>query len=120
MALLSERTPIDAEFVSWSGEYHVPPDTDILINATSIGLFPDVETMPAVALDSIRSGLLVCDVIPNPPKTAFLNAAAARGARTLDGLGMLVHQGAVAFKMWTGVEAPIPVMYRALAEVFGE
>ena len=117
--LLQEKTPAAAEFVAWSGNYRVPADADILINATSIGLFPDVDALPAVHLNSIRPDLLVCDVIPNPPQTAFLEAAAARGARTLDGLGMLVHQGAVAFKMWTGVEAPIPVMYQALAEVFG-
>ncbi|UCC89483.1 MAG: hypothetical protein JSV81_09270, partial [Anaerolineales bacterium] len=68
---------------------------------------------------SIRNDLLVCDVIPNPPRTAFLSAAAAQGASTLDGLGMLVYQGAIAFQMWTGVEAPIPVMRRALEQVFG-
>jgi shikimate dehydrogenase len=57
-------------------------------------------------------------VIPNPPHTAFLRAAEGRGARTLDGLGMLVGQGAIAFKMWTGVDAPAGVMRRALEEVF--
>ena len=75
--------------------------------------------MPRVALDSIRPGLLVCDVIPNPPQTAFLKAAAARGATTLDGLGMLVYQGAIAFKLWTGVDADVAVMRRALEQVFG-
>jgi shikimate dehydrogenase len=97
----------------------MPPDTDILINATSIGLFPNVSAIPPVALDPIRPGLLVCDVIPNPPKTAFLRATAARGARTLDGLGMLVYQGAIAFQMWTGVDPSIEVMRRSLEEVFG-
>ena len=67
---------------------------------------------------SVRPDLLVCDVIPNPPHTAFLRAAESAGARTLDGLGMLVYQGAIAFQMWAGVEAPIPVMRRALEEVF--
>jgi shikimate dehydrogenase len=117
--LLRDRTPANADFALWGGAYRVPIDTDILINATSIGLFPRVESMPAVDLDSIRPELVACDVIPNPPKTAFLQAAAACGAQTLDGLGMLVHQGAVAFKMWTGVDAPIAVMYQALADVFG-
>jgi shikimate dehydrogenase len=97
----------------------VPAGVDILVNATSIGLFPDVEDVPAVELASIHPGLLVCDVIPNPPHTAFLRAAQARGARTLDGLGMLVGQGAIAFKMWTGVDAPVDVMRQALEEVFG-
>ena len=116
---LSQKTPAEAHFVHWQGQYALPPETDILVNATPIGLFPHVEDMPPVDMASIRPGLLVCDVIPNPPQTAFLRAAAARGARTLDGLGMLVYQGAIAFRMWTGVEAPIPIMRRALESVFG-
>ncbi len=115
---LSEKTPVEARFVHWQGEYSVPPEADILVNATSIGLFPNVEEVPAVDMTSIRPDMLVCDVIPNPPHTAFLRAAEAVGARTLDGLGMLVYQGAIAFQMWTGVEASIPVMRRALEEVF--
>lgn len=119
VGLLHERTPAPAEFVAWQGEYAVPAETSILVNATSIGLFPDVAAMPAVDLNSIRPDLLVCDVIPNPPRTAFLRAAAERGARTLDGLGMLVGQGAIGFEMWTGQPAPEDVMRRALEEVFG-
>ncbi len=115
---LREKTGVAAEYLSWQDEYTVPPDVDILINATSIGLFPNVAEMPRVAMSSIRDDLLVCDVIPNPPRTAFLTAAERRGARTLDGLGMLVYQGAIAFQMWTGVEPPISVMRRALEEVF--
>ena len=117
--LLRERTPVKADLVEWRGEYAVPEDTDILVNATSIGLFPDHAAVPAVVLSSIRPGLLVCDVIPNPPHTAFLAAAAGRGARTLDGLGMLVYQGAIGFKLWTGEEPPIDVMRSALERVFG-
>ncbi len=116
---LNENTPAQTDFVPWEGSYAVPPETDVLVNATSIGLFPDVAARPAVALDTIRPGLLVCDVIPNPPQTAFLQAAAARGATTLDGLGMLVYQGAIAFKLWTGVEPDVAVMRRALEAVFG-
>jgi shikimate dehydrogenase len=114
---LAEKTPADAQFVPWQGEYPVPPEADILVNATSIGLFPQVEEVPAVAMTSMRPDLLVCDVIPNPPRTAFLRAAESGGARTLDGLGMLVYQGAIAFQMWTGVEASISVMRRALEAV---
>lgn len=117
--LLQGKTPAAAEFVAWEGPYRVPAEADILVNATSIGLFPDVDAVPSVALDSIHAGLLVCDVIPNPPRTAFLQAAAARGARTLDGLGMLVYQGAIGFELWTGVEPDIPVMRGALEAVLG-
>lgn len=116
---LSEKTPAEVQFVPWRADYSVPREADILVNATSIGLFPQVQEMPPIAMASIRNDLLVCDVIPNPPRTAFLSAAAAQGAGTLDGLGMLVYQGAIAFQMWTGVEAPIPVMRRALEQVFG-
>jgi shikimate dehydrogenase len=117
--LLAEKTPAEAQFVPLKENYPVPPQAHILVNATSIGLFPRVADMPPVEMASIRPDLLVCDVIPNPPNTAFLRAAASRGARTLDGLGMLVYQGAIGFEMWTGVPAPVPVMRRALEEVFG-
>lgn len=118
VSVLQEKTPAQAEFVPWQDAYGVPADADILVNATSIGLYPDVTAMPAVDLATLRPGLLVCDVIPNPPRTAFLAAAAARGAHTLDGLGMLVYQGAIAFKLWTGVEPDVAVMRRALEEAF--
>jgi len=117
--LLNSKTPALATFVPWQGDVAVPADAGILVNATSIGLHPDVDALPAIDLDSIRPDLLVCDVIPNPPQTALLKAAQARGARTLDGLGMLVGQGAIAFEMWTGEKAPVEVMQAALAEVFG-
>lgn len=119
VSVLCEKTPAHAEFVSWQDDYALPANVDILVNATSIGLFPDVNAMPAVDLATIRPGLWVCDVIPNPPRTAFLKAAAARGAHTLDGLGMLVYQGAIAFKLWTGVEPDVAVMRRALEAAFG-
>jgi shikimate dehydrogenase len=117
--LVQSRTSTPAALVPWQDPYAVPAEADILVNATSIGLFPLVDEKPAVAMESIHPDLLVCDVIPNPPHTAFLAAAEARGARTLDGLGMLVGQGAIAFKMWTGVEAPVDVMREALELVFG-
>jgi shikimate dehydrogenase len=115
---LNQRTPAKAEFVPWVGDYPVPPEADILVNATSIGLYPNTGDKPRVMMATVGPGLLVCDVIPNPPQTAFLAAAAARGAGTLDGLGMLVYQGAIAFKLWTGVEPSIPVMRQALEKVF--
>lgn len=117
--LLNRRTPARAEYRPWDEPFSVPEGTDIVLNATSIGLYPDVEAMPEVVMETIAPGMLVCDVIPNPPRTAFLQEAEARGAQTLDGLGMLVGQGAIAFELWTGVEAPVAVMREALEEVFG-
>lgn len=118
--LLNERTPAAAVFAPWEGAYTLPAGTDLLVNATSIGLFPEVTAKPDLAYEGIRPGMTVCDVIPNPPHTPFLKEAEARGARTLDGLGMLVYQGAIGFEMWTGQAAPVEVMRRALAQALGQ
>jgi shikimate dehydrogenase len=119
VGLLNEKTTTSAQFVPWSQTFTVPTETDVLVNATSIGLFPNVTEKPDIDYDAIRANMTVCDVIPNPPNTPFLQAAKERGARTLDGLGMLVYQGAIGFKLWTGRDAPVEVMHRALAEAFG-
>ena len=120
VSLLNEKTPVTAEFVQWDGGYTLPADTDVLVNATSIGLYPHVTAKPDLDYDTITASMIVCDVIPNPPHTPFLKEAEARSARTLDGLGMLVYQGAIGFKMWTGLDAPVKVMHQALAEAFGQ
>jgi shikimate dehydrogenase len=119
-ALLNEATPTNATFVHWNKPFALPADTDIAVNATSIGLFPNIDDKPNLEYDTITDKMIVCDVIPNPPRTPFLREAEARGAKTLDGLGMLVYQGAIAFKMWTGHDAPVQVMRDALEQVFGE
>jgi len=116
--LLNARTQANAAFVPWQDAYRVRADTDLLINATSIGLYPNVDAAPEVDFATITPGMVVCDVIPNPPNTPFLRQAAACGARTIDGLGMLVYQGAIAFQMWTGHDAPVAVMHKALAAEF--
>jgi shikimate dehydrogenase len=118
-ALLNEATPTNATFVHWKKPFAISSGTDIVVNATSIGLFPNVDDKPNLEYDTITPDMIVCDVIPNPPRTPFLREAEARGAKTLDGLGMLVYQGAIAFKMWTGHDAPVQVMRDALEQVFG-
>lgn len=117
--LVSAHTSAVAEFVAWQGRYAIPEDADVLINATSIGLFPSIDDMPPVALSTARPGLVVADVIPNPPRTAFLKQAEARGAITLDGLGMLVNQGVIGIRLWTGREPDPKVMRSALEAIFG-
>ncbi len=116
--LLNEKTPTKANLVPWSHPYALPANTDVFINGTSIGLFPNVHEKPDIAYDTITSKMIVCDVI-HSPNTPFLKKAKDCGAHTLDGVGMLVYQGAIGFKLWTGMEAPVPVMYQALAEAFG-
>lgn len=117
-AHVHEQTGVDTEFVPLVAETRITRDTQLLINATSIGLHPHVHEEVPVNYDTLRPGLMVCDVIPNPPDTPFLRRAREAGATTLDGLGMLVYQGAIAFRMWTGHEAPVDVMRTALEAVF--
>lgn len=116
--LLTSRTGARAELVAWSGPYAAPEGTGLLVNATSIGLEPDVDARPDLRYEAIRPGMVACDVIP-APRTPFLDEARRRGARPLDGLGMLVHQGAIGFELWTRREAPVSVMHAALAKAFG-
>ena len=65
----------------------------------------------------MRPGLVVADVIPNPPRTRLIREAAARGATTLDGIGMLVEQGVVAIRLWTGLEPDAGVMRRTVEKL---
>ncbi|MDN5202221.1 shikimate dehydrogenase [Fulvivirgaceae bacterium BMA10] len=116
--LMNSKTNAKAEFISWNGAYRIPGETDILVNATSIGLYPDTTSLPDIDYEGLSASTLVCDVIPNPPETIFLKEARKRGCKTLNGLGMLVYQGTIGFKMWTGTEASPDVMKEALARAF--
>ena len=118
--LLDEKLPVAADFVPWDSVYAAPDGTDVVINATSIGLFPDVDARLALDVDSLREGMVVADVIPNPPRTNLVKDATSKGCKVIDGLGMLVNQGVVGFRYWTGVEPDPEVMREALQEVFGE
>lgn len=118
-ALVNERTPANASFISWDdGDLALPEDADVVVNATSIGLAPDWSMRVPVLADSFQAHFVVADVIPNPPRTLFLGEAEARGCRTLDGLGMLVNQAATNFEFWTGVTPEKDVMRRVLEQVF--
>ena len=118
--LINSKTKTEAVFISWNSKFTVPAGTDIVINSTSIGLFPDIDAQLNIDFDSLRPGVVVADVIPNPPKTHLLREAKARGCVTLDGLGMLVNQGVIGIKYWTGVDADPKVMREALEKVFGQ
>ena len=118
VALLNERTPAQADLVVCDGVQRVPEGTDIVINATSVGLFPDVDARLELEASDLRPGMIVADVIPNPPRTRLIRDAEARGATTLDGIGMLVQQGAAGIGHWTGVDVDPAMMRRALAAVF--
>lgn len=85
----------------------------LVVNATSLGLH-GAEVPPELPLAGIGVGQVVADIVYRPGGTPWLAAAAARGARPVDGLGMLLHQGAAAFEQWTGVAPPVEVMREAL------
>ena len=119
VALLNASTPATAELVSWQGPFRVPPETDMVVNATSIGLYPDVEARLDLDLGSLGPSMIVADVIPNPPRTNLIKDAVAIGCTVLDGLGMLVNQGVIGIKYWTGVDADPKVMREKLEELFG-
>lgn len=88
-------------------------ETDVLVNTLPLGMYPQVEAMPPLPPEALEPPLLVCDLIYNPRPTKLLSLAASRGCRTLDGLPMLVAQGALAFALWTGCKAPKEIMRRA-------
>src|SRR4051794_19763100 len=111
------KRPIRSE--PWRGTYRVPEDADLLVNATSIGLYPDIDAMPPVDLRDAHRGLLVCDAVFNPPETRLLAAARQRGLAVLDGLSMLVYQGVIGFQLWTGQDPPEDVMKNALRSALG-
>ncbi|MFN9428918.1 MAG: shikimate dehydrogenase [Acidobacteriota bacterium] len=113
---LQSRTGAAIEFVPWPEPcYTVSADADVLVNATSVGLYPAVEAMPQVDLHTAGKHLIVCDAVFNPAETMLLNHAKAFGLRTLDGLSMLVYQGVIGFEIWTGRKAPEKVMKEALS-----
>ncbi|MBR3974196.1 MAG: shikimate dehydrogenase [Oscillospiraceae bacterium] len=117
--LLLDKTAAEAIYIPWQGAVEVPQDADILVNGTCVGLFPDVDQKPDMDYDTVRPGMVVSDVIFNDPNSLFLREAEKRGAKTINGLGMLVNQGALNFTLWTGVEAPSDVMMDTLKQEFG-
>jgi shikimate dehydrogenase len=103
--------PVSLSDVSAIGE-----DTDLVVNATSLGMWPDTDASPWPDELAIPGHLTVCDLVYNPQETLFLTRARAAGAETVYGSGMLVYQGAAALEMWTGQPAPVETMREACLE----
>ncbi|MEW6222373.1 MAG: shikimate dehydrogenase [Candidatus Hadarchaeota archaeon] len=92
---------------------------DVLINATSVGMWPE-SGRTLVTSDMMHRNLIVMDIVYKPLKTKLLAEAKKAGAKTIDGLGMLVNQGALSFEMWTGKRAPVKVMKTAVKREMGK
>lgn len=118
-ALLEAHTKLKAEYREWKHTMPIDEDTDILVNTTSIGLYPDVDAKPDIVFDTIKEHMIVCDVIPNHPHTQLLKEAEKRNAVTIDGLGMLINQAVESIRMWTGKTADAEKMKNALAKEYG-
>jgi shikimate dehydrogenase len=133
---LANRTPARAEELATFLKRHLPhadisvvamaesslaahlPHTDIVVNATSVGMHPnDPMVLPMTALGPRH---LVCDIVYRPLQTPLLHMAQRQGARTVDGSGMLLHQGAKAFEIWTGESFPMPLIRARLLQALAE
>ena len=87
-------------------------DSDVLVNATSAGMNPNL-SQSLVAAEWLRSDLAVMDIVYNPVETKLAKDAKAAGAKVISGVEMLIYQGAASFEIWTGRSAPVEVMRRA-------
>jgi len=91
---------------------------DVLVNATPVGMAPNAGASPVEA-SMLHRGIIVFDLVYNPPKTRLLSDAEAAEARTLGGIRMLVYQGGEAFRLWTWREAPVELMEAAVLDALG-
>ena len=122
--IVINRTPARAEATAAvagaAGRVGVAADVtgaDLVVNATPLGLAGS-QDLP-VDPELLGEGQLVVDLVPNPAVTPLMQAARQRGAGVAGGLGMLVHQGALAFELWTGRPAPVEVMRAAAVRALG-
>jgi shikimate dehydrogenase len=104
---------LGCEFRSLSEVKQLP--YDIIINATSAGMTPDENSVP-LNTHLLEREMVVMDMVYNPLKTRFLEKAQKFGCITVDGVSMLVHQGAVQFELWTGRKAPVDVMRKVVLD----
>jgi shikimate dehydrogenase len=115
--MLNAKTNVHATLERWDNEYNIPVGTDIVVNATSIGLWPAIDARLAINMETLTPAMVVADVIPNPPRTLLIRESELRGCTVIDGLGMLVNQGVIGIKYWTGVDVDAGVMRAKLEQV---
>lgn len=115
-ALVDSQTPASARFEPWTENFAIPEGSTIVINATSLGFHPHADQTLDVDTSTFASGMVVADVVANPPMTLWLQAAQAAGCVPLTGLGMLVNQALVNARLWTGHTLDADVMHQALEQ----
>jgi shikimate dehydrogenase len=117
VCLLNENTSSQSVYHSWLDEYSIDAKTDIVINATSIGLYPNVDQQLNINFDTLKRNMVVADGIHNPAQTHLLKKAKSKGCKTVNGIQMLVNQGVIGIKYWSGIDVDPTVMHAALKEV---
>ncbi|MCF8261745.1 MAG: shikimate dehydrogenase [Melioribacteraceae bacterium] len=124
---LKEYFSVKMHFENFETFELIPPDitgilqnSKLIINTTSIGLSPDIDDAPTTIADCFHKDQIVFDLIYNPLETKLLKIAKSKGARTLDGLGMFIDQGAKAYELWTGEEMPREKIYKTLVSYLSE
>lgn len=119
--LLNQKTHANASFVEWNHTFEIPSDTDIVINATSIGFYPNVDGRLNIDVETLLPHMVVADCIPNPANTHFVKDAKRRGCKhVLTGSNMLVNQAVIALKYWTGIDVDSEVMHQELNRIFNQ
>jgi len=119
--LIAEKTEAAVSVADWpsQGLQHLKyyaASADLVVQATPLGMYPDIEEKAPFPFNHLKQGAVVCDLVYNPVQTNFLKKAAQAGAVTVNGLGMLLYQGALSFELWTGVPAPVQVMRETLTK----
>ena len=117
---VTQRTDgkLQSKLARWDQTFSIPDNTDIVVNATSIGLYPDLNARLNLDVKSLLPSMLIADVIPNPPRTNLIQDAEQRGCTVIDGLEMLVNQGVIGVEYWAGITPDPSVMRAALEDVF--
>jgi shikimate dehydrogenase len=112
IAAVAPRTPLEIAGAGPATWIQAARAADVIVQATPVGMRADDRS--PLPPDGFRGGHLAFDLVYNVPETDFMRCARSAGARAANGLGMLLHQGAASFTIWTGRPAPVDVMRRTL------
>ncbi|MGM0501808.1 MAG: shikimate dehydrogenase [Bacillota bacterium] len=111
---IEEQLDLSVTAIKQQQLVEVMSDTDLVVDATPVGMHPNVDVDPVVEAELLHQEMIVYDLVYNPRETVLLKAAEQVGAEGISGLGMLLYQGVIAFEIWTGKEAPVEKMRAAL------
>ena len=116
---INTKIGVPAEGISLDDEHLTQriSESDLLVSTITASMDPSIPLV--IDPGCLHKDLIVCDIVYVPPETNLLGAAAERGLRTVGGMGMLVHQGAISFQLWTGERPPVGTMRQALTEALG-